>query len=383
MKAVVVEIRGRSAAVLSRDGCIKKVQNENFAIGQVIEMKEKTSFKAGKLKVWAAAAAALIILVGGTSALASAPYSYVSVDVNPSIELTLNLFDRVISVEAVNEDGAEVLSRIDVNKLNNQNINDAITKIITEISNEGYFERGEGGIIIAAASKNRSKADSLAEDIYNTVNNDLNDEESPAPTPEASETPGTTLDPVEPTVTPEPDGDGDEGEEGGEGIKIEVISVGYERVQQARALGVTPGKLNLVQKLQVSTPDIEDDYVTEEWISKSVQEIQAEIKANRKALKFGTDDGEEAPDQDEDQSGEMAQDIEIELETRSEQQKNGKGSNGSNGNKGNNGNGNNGNKGNNGNGNNGNKGSNGNGNNGNGNNGNKSNNGNGKGNNGA
>lgn len=55
-------------------------------------------------------------------------------------------------------------------------------------------------------------------------------------------------------------------------------------VAEARELGVTPGKLNLVEKLQASATDIEDINV-EEWLTKSVKEIMKETKANRQAKK--------------------------------------------------------------------------------------------------
>lgn len=50
--------------------------------------------------------------VGGYSAYAY-PVSYISVEVNPSIELTLNRFDRVISVETYNDDGRLVMQNLD------------------------------------------------------------------------------------------------------------------------------------------------------------------------------------------------------------------------------------------------------------------------------
>lgn len=301
MKAVIVEIRGSVAAVLSDDGCIKQVRNSNYAIGQVIDMNERRTIKASKLRVLVAAAAAFVILLGGTSAYAySTPYSYVSVDVNPSIELTLNMFDRVLSVSAVNEDGAEVLSQIDLNALNNQNINNAITSIVNEISKEGYFEGGEGGIIIATASKDPDKADNLAVELSDTVSGAVDgDTETATPDPNATPDLNTTPDPnatPDPDATPNPEAT-PPSEDDGEGIDIVVISVGYERVQEARALGVTPGKLNLVQKLQASTAD-ESDYATEEWINKSVQQIQAETKANRKANKAALPAETPAPEED-------------------------------------------------------------------------------------
>ena len=39
MKSVVVEIKAGYAAVLSEDGCISKVKDKNYIVGQVIEIK--------------------------------------------------------------------------------------------------------------------------------------------------------------------------------------------------------------------------------------------------------------------------------------------------------------------------------------------------------
>ena len=56
------------------------------------------------------ACAALVLALGsGGYVMLLVPVSYVSIDVNPSIELELNRMDRVISAKAYNEDGEKVL----------------------------------------------------------------------------------------------------------------------------------------------------------------------------------------------------------------------------------------------------------------------------------
>lgn len=44
MIGVIVEIRGDIAAMLSDDGCIVKVKNKNYEIGQEVEINMKESF---------------------------------------------------------------------------------------------------------------------------------------------------------------------------------------------------------------------------------------------------------------------------------------------------------------------------------------------------
>ncbi len=122
MKAIVVEIRDKLAAVLSDDGGMYRIKNNNFTVGQVIEMKKQLPRNIRKVVAWAASAAA-VLLVCATSAWAYyTPYSYVSLDVNPSIEFSLNRFNIVLSAKGVNSDGEEILSGLHIGSLKNMHI---------------------------------------------------------------------------------------------------------------------------------------------------------------------------------------------------------------------------------------------------------------------
>lgn len=66
---------------------------------------------------WAVCAAALCCLVlalAGGYRLYFTPTSVISIDINPSIELEVNRFDRVIAVEGRNEDGQALADTLDV-----------------------------------------------------------------------------------------------------------------------------------------------------------------------------------------------------------------------------------------------------------------------------
>lgn len=60
-----------------------------------------------------AAACALLILIGGNW-LYFTPTAEISIDINPSIELSVNRFDKVISVSGYNEDGNILAEQLDV-----------------------------------------------------------------------------------------------------------------------------------------------------------------------------------------------------------------------------------------------------------------------------
>jgi len=288
MKSVIVDIKDGFAAVLSDDGCIEKIKDNNYSIGQVIYLKERKGMKSKKLAVMASTAAAFLMFCGATVWANVNPYSYVSLDVNPSIEFTLNRFDRVLSVEAVNADGEEILKKVTLDEVKYEKIDEALTMAIDAIYEEGYFTSDiegdvEGGLVIATYGKDEEKSEELAErlgelaegleegdTVADTEENDVNDENQEKDIVEESE---------EELANQDSDD---------EGLSVEVVSVGLQRVRDARELGVTPGKLNLVQKLQ-ATMDNPDDFDTEVWLTKSVKEIQKATKENKKALKASVD----------------------------------------------------------------------------------------------
>lgn len=239
MKAVIVELKEHDAAALTDEGCILKVKNKKYVVGQVIELR--TSLRSKKFTAWAAAAAAVVVLLGAGTWAYYTPYSYVSLDVNPSIEYSVNRFDRVLSAAAVNNDGEEILKDLD---LTNKPIEDAVKETVDKISKNGYFEGDDpGGIVISTSSPNDTNSQQLAKNLQTTAK-------------------------METKGTPAP-------------VKVEAVSVGLARVQEARTLGTTPGRLNLVQKLQESS-ETPDDVKVEDWLHKPVKDIMKAIQQNRK-----------------------------------------------------------------------------------------------------
>ncbi len=242
MKAVIVEIKGRDVAALTNEGCVIKIKNEDYSVGQAVEIKAQTSKKTAKIIAWAASAAAAIVLIDVSSWAYLSPYTYVSLDVNPSIEYSVNRFDRVLSVSAVNGDGTEILDHLD---LRNQAIDEAVKNTVDKIRKAGYFEGPDPGEIeISTSSKNQQTAENLAKELKTTA-----------------------LQATEGTASP---------------VQVEAISVGRQLVLDAKGLGTTPGKLTLVQKLQASAAD-PNSIDIKEWLKKPIKSIAEAIKENKKA----------------------------------------------------------------------------------------------------
>lgn len=84
------------------------------------------------------ASAILLILAGFFSYdLYFSEAFYLDLDVNPSIELTLNRLDRVIATNAYNEDGELILSKVSIN---NKTYKEALKILIDEMIEQGYIE---------------------------------------------------------------------------------------------------------------------------------------------------------------------------------------------------------------------------------------------------
>ena len=67
-----------------------------------------------RYSVCAAACACLLLLLLGGGRLYFTPTAEISMEINPSIELSVNRFNRVIAVTAFNEDGQALASTLDV-----------------------------------------------------------------------------------------------------------------------------------------------------------------------------------------------------------------------------------------------------------------------------
>lgn len=78
----------------------------------------------------------LVICGFGSYSLFITPVSYISVDVNPSVELGLNRLDRVVTAKAYNDDGAAVLENLN---LKNKPYTEAVELLLADKIFESYL----------------------------------------------------------------------------------------------------------------------------------------------------------------------------------------------------------------------------------------------------
>lgn len=157
-KAVILDITDGEATVMTKEGDIIGVKDQNYDIGQEIEIEIKTkaspafSTRIKRFMPAMAAAVALVILLGGGSYVYLKPYGTVSLDVNPSIEYTINMFDRVLNTTGVNDDGENILSELEQKSLINKDIEEAVEETIEQIRLKGYLSDEDTNYVVVTAN---------------------------------------------------------------------------------------------------------------------------------------------------------------------------------------------------------------------------------------
>ena len=168
MKAVVLEIKEKWAAVLCEDGVIRKVKKGNFKVGDSFDFEAENHKKVvsiGSLRRnMVGSAAALFLIVAGVAGTYSynnvLACSYVSLDINPSIEYTLNRQDKVVAVKGLNNDGQEIVDELlSVRKVT---LKEALQETKQLLTQKNYLKSGSSeDVLIDISANNSARKDTL------------------------------------------------------------------------------------------------------------------------------------------------------------------------------------------------------------------------------
>lgn len=182
MKAVVLEIRKKEAAVLVEDGQIIKIRRLDLQPGDTVEIseaelqKDRTRHFSGKITRYATAAAIALVLLGGggthiyNTALAC---SYVSLDINPSIEYVLNRQNEILDVLAVNDDAKEIVAELKEEGIRKDSLSEALKKTTEILEINGYITEDTDYVIVNVASDDKKRSKNLkkqANKVFDEIN---------------------------------------------------------------------------------------------------------------------------------------------------------------------------------------------------------------------
>ena len=165
-QAVIVEVRGRYAAAMTENGAFVRVKNAGYEPGQMVLLAagEPAVKKRARFTALASMAAGFLLLLFGGFMSFVTPAGVVSLDVNPSIEYSINFFDRVLDMTAVNDDGEKILEGMDKRALLYRPVDEAVDETITQLRESGYLaETSENDVVLSASSYTDHHAEQLAE----------------------------------------------------------------------------------------------------------------------------------------------------------------------------------------------------------------------------
>ena len=92
--------------------------------------------------------------------------SIVALDINPSVEISLNNFDRVVEAKALNSDGEKVLKGMD---LKNVDMDVAINAIVGSLLKNGYISEVANSVLVSVKNDDEVKASEIEEKIIDEV----------------------------------------------------------------------------------------------------------------------------------------------------------------------------------------------------------------------
>ena len=233
MRGIVAEVNSKYAIILAQDGSFRKIKAAaHMTVGSEIDFNQPAgNVKAARLmtKVSAIAAAALFVIGIGYGAYSYAmPYSYIDVDINPSIELTTNIYDRIIKAEALNDDGKKLLNN---SNLKNARLDSGVSQLLNAAVEQGYLKNGieipivdeneddiENAVIFTVSSEDGRKSGELKKELTAIATREF--------------------------------------EKGSVDSEVLVGEASVKQRDDARKLGVTPGKLALIDGVMEAEPEL-------------------------------------------------------------------------------------------------------------------------------
>lgn len=118
-----------------------------------------------------AACFCMIMLAGGTYSFQNSRVdSVIGIDVNPSVELSVNKKNRVLKAEAVNQDGTTILQDMD---LEGVDLNVAVNAIIGSMVTHGFLDDLDNAILVTVSNDSIKKASNLRSAVVSDIRTTL------------------------------------------------------------------------------------------------------------------------------------------------------------------------------------------------------------------
>jgi len=166
IKAVVLEKSGSRYTVLDKNGTFRHVHRQQDAeVGQEIEIKLGFEGLRG-LRVWAGVAALFLMvlttIVGWNLYQAPTAVALLSVDINPSLQFTIDNEGYLVKINTQNEDAEHLLSKID---LKGKPIDEVLRQIVTEAYNQKFLNSEQPWVVVGYSPLVNDGLEQVAKDL--------------------------------------------------------------------------------------------------------------------------------------------------------------------------------------------------------------------------
>ena len=171
MKNKDIEHRIREEVKAATPDVFEKVAGADISTDSNIKAFETGNRKSVRLKAarrgLAAACAAIVVGLGALIySLNAVTDSSISIDVNPSIEIITNKRDKVIKVNALNEDAEKVIGAM---KLDDTGLDVTVNELVSAMVEYGYISADKCDILVTVENKNEEKAKSIRDRVDNDI----------------------------------------------------------------------------------------------------------------------------------------------------------------------------------------------------------------------
>lgn len=219
-----------------------KYNNDKYSDIQHRRKNVKTFRKTSGMLRRIVAAVAVVVIIGGGVASYAAPVSTISVDVNPSLEIKLNVFDRVVSVKAYDEDDRELAEMIN-KSAKGKKLQEALHIALSNLRDNDYIT-GDDTSVVTSVYTHFGKDDELKKKLETSVDEWNNEQEN-------NKLPGK--------------------------VELENVDVDEKTRQDATKKNVSPGKLYKAAEVENAYEEAGED-TDEDWLNKPVNEINNAIE---------------------------------------------------------------------------------------------------------
>lgn len=133
---------------------IQKLPEEDYIIRELPPTKQHFS-SLQKMYAFCSSMAMILVICFGFIYHNNTVDSIIAIDVNPSVEISLNKSYKVLSVRANNMDGEKLIEN---KNFKNQSCDDVIADLTTSLSQKGYINKNKNSILVSVSSPNEVKA---------------------------------------------------------------------------------------------------------------------------------------------------------------------------------------------------------------------------------